>query len=84
MVASTGQREAALETDGRKVADLGVADGLAVVGWPGLEYRVRVDGDTSAATLSVTQTDGSSVSVSIPLLRLAAASTTAAKTAAKR
>jgi D-alanyl-D-alanine carboxypeptidase (penicillin-binding protein 5/6) len=84
MVASTGQSVAALETGGRKVADLGVADGLAVVGWPGLEYRVRVDGNTSAATLSVTQTDGSSVSVSIPLLRLAAGPTTAAKTAAKR
>jgi D-alanyl-D-alanine carboxypeptidase (penicillin-binding protein 5/6) len=83
-VAATGQSVAALETDGRKVAELGVADGLAVVGWPGLEYRVRVDGDTSAAAHSVTQTDGSSVSVSIPLLPLVAAPTTSQKTAAKR
>lgn len=83
-VASTGQSVAALETDGRKVGALGVADGLAVVGWPGLEYRVRVDGDTSAASLSVTQTDGSSTSVSIPLLRVAAGPTAVGKTSVKR
>ena len=83
-VAATGQSVAALETDGRKVAELGVADGLAVVGWPGLEYRVRVDGDTAAASLSVTQTDGSSVSVSIPLLSFAASPAGVGKTAAKR
>jgi D-alanyl-D-alanine carboxypeptidase (penicillin-binding protein 5/6) len=84
VVAPTGQPVAALEADGRKVAELGVADGLAVVGWPGLEYRVRVDGDTSAAALSVTQTDGSSASVSIPLLPLVASPAAAGKTAAKR
>jgi D-alanyl-D-alanine carboxypeptidase (penicillin-binding protein 5/6) len=82
--AQIGRSVAALERDGRKFADLGVADELAVVGWPGLEYRVRVDGDTSAAALSVTQTDGSSASVSIPLLRLAASPAASAKTAAKR
>jgi D-alanyl-D-alanine carboxypeptidase (penicillin-binding protein 5/6) len=84
LVASTGQSVAVVETDGRKVAELGVADGLAVVGWPGLEYRVRVDGDTSAASLSVTRTDGSSTSVSIPLLRAAAGPTAAGKTSVKR
>ena len=84
VVASTGQSVAALETGGRKVAELGVADGLAVVGWPGLEYRVRVDGDTSAASLSVTQTDGSSVSVSIPLLPLPASAASSGKTLTKR
>jgi D-alanyl-D-alanine carboxypeptidase (penicillin-binding protein 5/6) len=83
-VASTGQPVAALERDGRKVTELGVADGLAVVGWPGLDYRVRVDGDTSAAALSVTQTDGSSTSVSIPLLPVAAGSTATGKTSVKR
>ncbi|HET9167779.1 MAG TPA: hypothetical protein VFN97_00040 [Actinospica sp.] len=83
-VVRTGQRVAALEQDGRTVGALGVADGLSVVGWPGLEYRVRVAGDTSAAALSVTQTGGSSASVSTPLLRLAARTATADTVMGKR
>ncbi|HWG26937.1 hypothetical protein [Actinospica sp.] len=83
-VAPTGRSVAALEQDGTKVAELGVADGLAVVGWPGLDYRVRIGGGPSAATLGVTQTGGSSPSVSIPLLRLATRSTAARKATAKR
>jgi D-alanyl-D-alanine carboxypeptidase (penicillin-binding protein 5/6) len=83
-VATTGNSVAALEQGGKTVTDLGVADGLAVVGWPGLDYRVRLLGDTSAASLSVTQTGGSGPSVSIPLIRLVAHSKTAGKAAARR
>jgi D-alanyl-D-alanine carboxypeptidase (penicillin-binding protein 5/6) len=83
-VARAGRSVAVLETDGTKVADLGVADGLDVVGWPGLAYRVRVGGDPAAATLDVTQTGGSSTSVSVPLLKLATPSTATATAAAKR
>lgn len=83
-VAQTGQTVAALEQDGRKVAQLGVADGLSVVGWPGLDYQVEIGGSPSAATLDVTQTGASATSVDIPLLRLAARSTASAEAAGKR
>ena len=83
-VAMTGQSVAALEQQGAKHTDLGVADGLDVVGWPGLEYGVRVGGEPAAASLSVTQTGGSATSVSIPLLRLAGRSTAGSKAATKQ
>jgi D-alanyl-D-alanine carboxypeptidase (penicillin-binding protein 5/6) len=70
-VAGMGRQVAALEQGRGKVAGLGVADSLAVVGWPGLSYRAAVIGTVSAATLRVTQMGGTSASVSIPLLRLA-------------
>lgn len=69
-VAETGRQVAALEQGRGKVAGLGVADSLAVVGWPGLSYRVQVTGTVAAATLRVTRMGGSSASASIPLLRL--------------
>ena len=69
-VARTGKAVAALEQGRTKVAELGVADALAVVGWPGLGYQVAVGGTASAATLSVTRKGGSSASVSVPLRRL--------------
>ena len=83
-VASSGRSVAALEQDGRTMTELGVADDLAVVGWPGLDYRVRVAGDTAAPTLGVTQTGGSSASVSIPLLRLATRTVAADTVVGKR
>lgn len=82
-VAPTGRSVAALEAGGTRVAELGVSDGLSVVGWPGLEYRVRIGGTASAATLNVTQTGGSSVSVSIPLLKLPTHSPVTSTVAAK-
>jgi len=57
-VAAPGTAVATLEQGGRKVAELGVDQTLSVVGWAGLRYRVAVDGDAAAATLSVTRTDG--------------------------
>ena len=84
LVASTGRSVAALRAGGTRTAELGVADSLSVVGWPGLEYRVRIGGTPSAATLGVTQTGGSFPSVSIPLLRLPAHVATSGKAAAKR
>ncbi|MBR7829679.1 D-alanyl-D-alanine carboxypeptidase [Actinospica sp. MGRD01-02] len=83
-VASTGRSVAALRQGGRTVANLGVADGLDVVGWPGLEYRVEVAGDISASSLTVTQTGGSAASVTIPLIRLAEGTAISEKAAAKR
>jgi D-alanyl-D-alanine carboxypeptidase len=70
-VAGMGRQVAALEQGRGKVAGLGVADSPAVVGWPGLSYRVAVTGTVSAAALRVTQMGGTSASLSIPLLRLA-------------
>lgn len=78
-VARTGKAVAALEQGDAKVAELGVADSLAVVGWPGLGYRVAVGGTASAATLSVTRTGGSPASASIPLLRLVSRAPAAGK-----
>ena len=78
-VARTGKAVAALEQGNAKVAELGVADSLAVVGWPGLDYRVTVGGTASAATLSVTRTGGSPASASIPLLRLVSRAPAAGK-----
>ena len=78
-VARPGKAVAALEQGRVKVAELGVADALAVVGWPGLGYRVAVSGGTAAATLTVTQTGGSSTSVRTPLRRLAGRAKTSGK-----
>lgn len=71
-VVPAGRAVAALEQNGTRVADLGVTDGLSVVGWPGLTYQVTVGGGASAATLEITRTGGSSPSVSMPLVRLTA------------
>ena len=71
-VAAPGTQVAALEKGRGKVAGLGVAGSLAVVGWPGLSYQVMVTGTVSAATLQVTRMGGSSASVSTALRKLAA------------
>jgi D-alanyl-D-alanine carboxypeptidase (penicillin-binding protein 5/6) len=70
-VAVPGTAVAALEQDGEKVAELGVAAPLTVLGWPGLAYRVRVAGDDASPRLTVTRTGGSSETVGAALLRLA-------------
>ena len=59
-----------MEQGGRKVAELGVDQTLSVVGWAGLRYRVTVDGNASAATLSVTRTDGFADPVVVRLGRI--------------
>jgi len=69
-VAGTGKVVAALEQGRVRVGSLGVAEPVAVVGWPGLGYRVTVSGNTAAATLGVTQTGGSWASGSTRLVRL--------------
>ena len=69
-VAAAGHPVAALEQGRVRVATLGAADSVAVVGWPGLDYRVTVSGNATAATLSVTRTGGSSASVGTRLVRL--------------
>jgi D-alanyl-D-alanine carboxypeptidase len=69
-VATAGKAVAALEQGKVRVAELGVAAPLAVVGWPGLGYRVTVSGNTAAATLDVTRTGGSSQGVRTRLVRL--------------
>ena len=78
-VAAAGHAVAALEQDKQKIADLGVADGLSVVGWPGLTYHVSVGGTSSAATLDVTRTGDSSAIVSAPLVKLTPHATASAQ-----
>ena len=69
-LAAVGRPVAALEQGRVRVASLGVADPVAVVGWPGLGYRVTVSGNAAAATLGVTQTGGSRTSARMRLVRL--------------
>ena len=67
---AVGRPVAALEQGRVRVASLGVAEPVAVVGWPGLGYRVTVSGNGAAATLGVTQTGGSWASAPMRLVRL--------------
>jgi D-alanyl-D-alanine carboxypeptidase (penicillin-binding protein 5/6) len=69
-VAGPGKVVAALEQGHARVASLGVADPVSVVGWPGLGYRVTVSGDAAAPTLGVTRTGGSSAAAQTRLVRL--------------
>jgi serine-type D-Ala-D-Ala carboxypeptidase (penicillin-binding protein 5/6) len=69
-VAGPGKVVAALEQGHVRVASLGVADPVSVVGWPGLGYRVTVSGDAAAPTLGVTRTGGSPAAAQTRLVRL--------------
>lgn len=69
-VVAAGRAVAALDQGRVRIATLGAKNRVAVVGWPGLGYRVTVSGDDAAATLSVTRTGGSSASAQTPLVRL--------------
>jgi D-alanyl-D-alanine carboxypeptidase (penicillin-binding protein 5/6) len=69
-VVAAGRAVAALDQGRVRIATLGAKNRVAVVGWPGLGYRVTVSGDDAAATLSVTRTGGSSASAQTPLVRV--------------
>jgi D-alanyl-D-alanine carboxypeptidase len=69
-VAGPGKVVAALEQGRVRVASLGVADPVAVVGWPGLGFRVTVGGGAAAPTLGVTRTGGSAIGSPARLVRL--------------